>query len=448
MNHSPHTSREWHRYILNLSWPIILSGISVPLVGLIDTAVVGQLAEPHYMAAVAVGAVIFSNIFWVFGFLRMSTTGFISQANGASDNEKVSIIFLRALMLALLLGLLVIVLQSPLAMLGFSLMGAEEAVTQQAQVYFDIRIWSAPASFINYALLGCFIGLKLMRFALFSQLLLNILNVVLDVIFVMFLDMKADGVALASLISEYLAVIFGLWLLRHYWWPMLCRLMSDRLLQQRLVARSALRVMMTVNADLFFRTLMLTGAFFIFTMQGAELGTTTLAANAILINMVQLIAHILDGFAHTAEALVGTAYGAKNREKFIKSVRYSTFWAFCAALCISLFYLLFGHTFIDIMTVIPEVREVAYSGLIWIILSPLISVWSYQMDGVYIGITETRLMLLTVAVSFVVYIVVLYSMPEGNNHVLWFALMLFFLLRGLTLALFYPKIVRRLPYKA
>jgi MATE family multidrug resistance protein len=442
----PATTRAWYWRVFNLAWPVILSSLSVPLVGVVDTAVMGQLPDPRYMAAVAVGAVIFSSVFWAFGFLRMGTTGFVAQAAGRDDQAEVSLALLRALGVALVLGGLVILLQLPLGKLAFWLMGAGQEVTVSAQAYFAVRIWSAPATFVNYAVLGGLIGLQRMRSALVLQLVLNVSNILLSLWFVLSLGMNTAGVALASVLGEWLAALLGLWLLRDAIkavWQMPD--ISVVKLWQKLADAMALRRLVRVNSDLFFRTLMLTAAFFFFTAQGAQFGTVVLAANAILINMLQMIAYGLDGFAHAAEALVGGAYGAKNRRTFQQAVHSSTVMALVMAVFISLLYWLTGEQIVRLMTEISAVISVADEYLIWIILAPLAGIWSYQLDGIFIGVTHTREMRNTVLLALVIYVaLVLLTVPVWGNHALWACMLLFLLLRGVFLGVLYPKLVHEL----
>lgn len=441
-NTLPDTPQGWHKRVLQLAWPIILSNLSIPLVGAVDTAVVGQLSHPRYMAAVAVGAIIFSTVFWVFGFLRMGTTGFVSQAYGRDDHQQVSLALLRALLIAMLLGVAIIVLQHPIGWLAFSLMGANPEVTSVAESYYAIRIWSAPATFINYCILGTLIGLQRMRLALLTQLVLNGANIILDLYFVMGLELDAKGVALSSALSDYLAAGFGLWLLREYIKPVF---KSSKETLQQIIDRQALRALFTVNANLFIRTLFLTSAFFFFTAQSAQFGTIVLAANAILINMLQMLAYGLDGFAHAAEALVGGAYGKRDKKAFSAAVRSSMLWAGIAALVISGLYALFGHSIIKLMTSIDPVIQIAESYLPWLIAAPVIAVWSYQFDGIFIGATQTTTMRNTVGIALLIYIIVaLLSMPYWGNHALWASLLLFLFLRGVFLAFYYPKLVSQL----
>ena len=440
----PETMSAWHRRVLSLAWPIILSNLSVPLVGVVDTAVVGRLDNPGYIAAVAVGTIIFSSVFWVFGFLRMGTTGFVSQAFGRNDRDEVSRVFVRALCVALVLGGVLILLQVPIASLAFYLMHASEEVTTSAEVYFSVRIWSAPATFINYCVLGCLFGMQKMRLALLTQLILNGSNILLDVYFVLSLGWDVDGVALASVVSDYIAAGFGLWFVRGLLKPLFTWHAVDTLssFMYSVLAPAKMKSLFIVNGHLFIRTLFLTSAFFFFTAQGAQLGTVVLAANAILINMLHMLAYGLDGFAHAAEALVGGAYGAKQKNAFQSAVKSSTLWAAVVAVFISGLFAVFGHELITLMSNNIEVLASANQYLPWLIVTPLIAVWSYQLDGIFIGTMHTKDMRNTVGIALVLYVVmVLIAVRYFGNHGLWGSLLLFLFLRGILLALRYPKLL-------
>jgi len=441
----PETMGAWHRRVLSLAWPIILSNLSVPLVGVVDTAVVGHLDDPRYMAAVAVGTIIFSSVFWVFGFLRMGTTGFVSQAFGRNDHDEVSRAFVRALCVALILGVLLIVLQVPIASVAFYLMHASDEVAATAEVYFSFRIWSAPATFINYCVLGCLFGMQKMRLALLTQLILNGSNILLDIYFVVGLGWDADGVALASVISDYIAAGFGLWFVRDLLKPLFAKQANEGTpldFMRSVLAPAKMRALFIVNSNLFIRTLFLTSAFFFFTAQGAQLGTIILAANAILINMLHMLAYGLDGFAHAAEALVGGAYGAKKKKAFQSAVKSSMLWAAVVAVFISVLFAVFGHGIIALMSSHTEVIATAEQFLPWLIAAPLIAVWSYQLDGIFIGAMHTKDMRNTVGIALMIYgIVALIALRYFGNHGLWGSLMLFLFLRGVLLAFRYPKLL-------
>ena len=440
----PVTPSGWHLRVLLLAWPIILSNLSVPLVGIVDTAVVGQIPDPKYMASVAVGATIFSSVFWIFGFLRMGTTGFVSQALGANNQLEVAESLLRALIIALVLSIGVIALQYPIAGAALALMNPGESLEPIVTEYFHIRIHSAPATFINYCILGCLIGLQRMRLALVLQLVLNGSNLLLDVLFVLYFGMDADGVAWASLISDYIACLAGLWFLRVYL-KLAFKQKISPLFQWlgALFPPDKLRAFFEVNGNLFLRTLFLSGAFFFFTSRSAQLGVVVLAANAILINLLHMLAYGLDGFAQAAESLAGEAFGAKNRQAFRQAVRSTTLLAGIMACVIAMLYAILGESIIHSMTVNPEVIETAIQYLPWLIAAPVISVWSYQFDGIFTGAMATTAMRNTVLFSTVVYVGLVFVLtPLMGNHGLWLSMMLFLALRGISLGIAYPKLLR------
>jgi len=446
----PVTQREWHLRVFMLAWPIILSNLSIPLVGIVDTAVVGQISDPKYMASVAVGATIFSSVFWIFGFLRMGTTGFVSQALGADNQQEIAESLVRALIIALALSVIVIALQTPIAWAALELMNPGATLEPVISEYFSIRIFSAPATFINYCILGCLIGLQKMRLALMLQLVLNGSNLLLDVLFVLYLGMDADGVAWASLISECIACLAGLWFLRGYF-TLLFRQKSQPIFQWLLALfpTDKFKAFFEVNGNLFLRTLFLTAAFFFFTSRSAQFGVVVLAANAILINLLQMLAYGLDGFAQAAESLTGGAFGAKNRRAVEQAVKSSTLWASIMACLIAILYAIFGGSIINSMTVNPEVIETALSYLPWLIAAPVIAVWSYQFDGIFTGAMATRTMRNTVLFSAVIYVGLVFVLtPWLGNHGLWLSMMAFLLLRGVSLGLAYPKLLSSQDWRA
>lgn len=406
--------------------------------GAVDTAVVGHLPDPVYIGAVALGSIIFSFLFWGFGFLRMGTTGFVSQARGAGDATEVRSTLARALLLAAGLGALIVLLQTPIAAVAFGLLAGSAELEGLAHDYYAVRIWSAPAALANYVALGCFIGIQNTRAALATQLVLNLTNVVLDLLFVLGLGWGVKGVALASVVSEYVNILFAAWLLRRN----LARL-GGIWQRSHILYTPRLKALLHVNINIFVRTFCLISAFFYFTAMSTKLGEVTLAANAVLMHMHLLLSHGLDGFAHAAEALVGGAYGARNRPAFHAAVRVSTIWALVVAGVYTLIYAVFGTSVIAIITSIEEVRAAAGRYLPWVLLSPLISVWSFQLDGIYVGSTRTAEMRNSMLLSLAVYLVASWILvPRWGNHGLWLAFMIFMLARALTLGWWYPRIER------
>ena len=441
----------WHRRVWVLAGPIIISNLSTPLLGAVDTAVVGRLPDPAYIGGVAVGAIVFNFLYWGFGspkscaFLRMGTTGF-TAAHGhdrihrpsAGDPDELRATLLRPLILAAGLGLLLIALQAPIGLTAFALFGASAGVEGFAADYYGIRIWSAPATLINYAVLGWLLGTQRARAALLLQVSLNGLNIVLDVAFVIGFGWGIEGVALASVISEVAAAALGLTIVGRA----LAR-QGGRWDRERLLRRDRLTALLRVNRDIFLRTLALIFAFGYFTARGAEMGDVTLAANAILLHLQTFMSYGLDGFAHATEILAGGAVGARSRSAFRQAVRASTLWAAGLAAVVAVVYWLLGPAIIDLFTGIEKVRYAAVGYLPWVVASPLISVWSYQLDGIFIGATRTGAMRNAMALSLLVYLAACWLLiPALDNDGLWLAFLIFMAARAVTLAACYPALDR------
>ena len=422
--------------MLLLAGPIILSNLSVPLVGAVDTAVVGHLPDPVYIGAVALGAVIFSFLFYGFGFLRMGTTGFVAQAHGMNDSTGVALVLVRALLMAAVFGLVLVLLQYPLSLASFWLLDGSVRLEALADDYFRVRIWSAPATLGNYAVLGFLIGVQNTRAALVLQLILNLSNVALDLLFVLGLGWGVEGVAVASVISEYVAFAAGLVICRR-----LLPVSAAAIDKKDVLNIDKLRAMLHVNLNIFIRTVCLLSAFALFTARGTGFGEIILATNAVLLHLQHILAYGLDGFAHAVEALAGSAYGARNRSAYRSSVYYTTMWALLIALVFTAVYYFFGASIISLLTGIDAVRENAAIYLPWLILSPIVSVWSYQLDGIFIGTTRTVEMRNAMVISLVAYLVSVWLIvPVWGNHGLWFCLLLFMVVRAITLWIRLPAI--------
>ena len=427
-----------NRTVWALAGPMIISNLSVPLVGAVDTAVVGHLPEPHYIGAVALGGLIFSFLYWGFGFLRMATTGFIARAYGANSEIALSLIMVRFLMLSVLLGLVVIVIGHPLIRFALYCIDSSAKVEQLAEQYALIRLWSAPATLCVYVFSGIFIGLHNTRLALLLQLVLNLTNIALDLLFVPILELGVAGVAWATLIAEYGAALCGFMLLR----KSLIKALKSTHWHQILVA-DAWKEMMRANGNIFIRTICLVFAFALFTAQSARYGELILAANTILIHLQSIMAYGLDGFAFAVEALGGSAYGAKNSANFKRAVTLTCRWSAGMAIVISTGYFLFGHALVSLFTEISAVIKTAHQYLIWMIISPIISFWSYQLDGLFIGTGHTKSMRNAMLVSIAGYLIMVsWFQTIWGNHGLFMALTCFMMLRGITLLLYYPAVVR------
>ena len=436
-------SHTMNRDVWRLAAPIILSNVSVPLLGAVDTAVVGHLPGPHYIGAVAIGALIFSFIYWGFGFLRMGTTGFTAQALGAKDNDEVRSMLARAIIAAVILGLGVIALQWPLGALAFHLIDASGQVEGLAADYYQVRIWGAPAALANYALVGWFIGVRNTRAALIIQLVMNGLNVILDLWFVNGLGLGVPGVAWASLISEIVAVGVGLMLARNT-----LRQIGGHWIRQRILDSARLLRLLAVNRDIFIRTLCLQAGFALFMAQAAKMGDAVLAANAILLNFQSIMAYALDGFAHAVEALAGGFLGARDRQGFRQAVKTSTIWAFGFAVIFTLIYAVLGGAMIDVMTDIDDIRSRARTYMPWMVLMPILSVWGFQLDGIFIGATRTAEMRNAMLFSLVIFgLALALLVPSFANHGLWAAFAIFMIGRAVTLGFYYPALERSVEEK-
>ena len=427
-----------HKKIWNIAWPIILSNITVPLVGAIDTAVIGQLPGPQNIAAVALGAIIFDILFWGFNFLKIGTSGLGSQAFGANDYLKVSKVLSRAMAIALLASVVVISIHKFVLMLSLNIFQTQEQVTIATSTYFNIRIWGSPAVFLNFVILGSFIALQRTRYIFYHQVLLNLINICLDLVFVLKLDMGIKGVAIATVIANYTACACGLL------WLLLCLKKINIQLSVKAVLRTNFHTylqLMKLNANIFIRTACLVLSFAYLAYMGNKLGTLFLAANAILLHFQSIMAYALDGFADATESLSGRAFGKRSLIALNQAMRLTTLWALGAALLCSILFLLFGHQLIELFSVDDNVINTAREYLPWLIVSPIISVWSFQLDGVYIGTTHSKEMRDGMLLATVLFVLCsLAFVPVWGNHGLWFAFILFMAFRGLFLVLWYPRI--------
>ncbi|MFB9865997.1 MATE family efflux transporter [Vreelandella sulfidaeris] len=415
-----------------LAWPIILSNITVPLLGLVDTAVVGHLPDSRFLAGVTLGATLFSFLYWGFGFLRMGTTGLVAQAMGRDSDSDVRNLLGQSLIMAVVIGTLLIVFASPLISLGLWLLEGSDVATDIAWEYAHIRIWSAPAVLANYAILGWFLGQQNARVTLMILLLTNSVNIVLDVWFVVALEMTSNGVAWASVIADYSALAFGSALVVRQ-----VAKLDGRFLRERLLALPAYAALLNVNANLFVRTLGLLFAMAFFTSQGARQGDTVLAANAVLLQFIMLTSYALDGFAHAAESLVGRAYGRKDWHEFADTVRAAMRFSLWTALAATVVFAFGGNALIALLTGLENVRATAAHYLPWMVAMPLIAVWSYLLDGVFIGTTAVREMRNSIFIGLAVYLPVWWLSQGLGNHGLWLAFMLFTLVRSAVLIYYY-----------
>ena len=422
-----------HRRVLAIAAPIVLSNATVPLLGAVDTGVIGQLGAAAPIGAVGLAAVILSSAYWIFGFLRMGTTGLTAQAVGSGGTDEIAAALQRALLIALAAGLTMIVLQAPLIALALKIAPASAEVETLARSYLTIRIWGAPATIGLYALNGWLIGAERTRAVLAIQLVMNGLNVALDLLFVLGFGWGIEGVAIATLISEIIGAGVALWLCRE----------ALRRRAKALFDAAPLREMARVNTDIMIRSVLLQAAFTSFVFLGSGQGDQTLAANQVLMQFLLITAYALDGFAFAAESLVGQAIGAKSRARLIRATKLTSFWGGVGALGMGLTFLLVGPTIIDAITTAPAVREMARLYLPWMVAAPILGILSWMLDGVFIGATLTREMRNAMVASTLVYIVVLLALQPFGNHGLWGALMILNVTRGLTMLALFPRALKK-----
>ena len=425
-----------HKTFLRIAIPIMLSNVSEPLIGVVNTAVVGQLPGAHLIGGVAVGSLIFSFLFWGFGFLRLSTSGLSAQATGAADAREVGAIVWRSLLIAVTVGVALIALSPILKPLAISLMGGSQDVQLAATTYFSYRIWAAPAALGNFTILGWFIGQGRTKVAFVTQLALNVTNMVLSALFVLHFNMGIAGVGLAVLIAEYAAVGLGLvmvlWRLRALKQPF------DRAL---VLDGTKITSLITANADMMIRTVCLLFAFVWFTSRGARSGDTAVAANAVLLHMFEIAAYMIDGFAYAAEALVGQAIGAKDRIRYGRAITLSTGYVMAFGALASMLIWLFGTQFINIMTVNEVVRTFAYQYLFWAAITPFLGAACFLYDGIFTGAMATREMRNMMLLSLGAYMLAWFVLePRYGNHGLWAALSVFFIARSVSFAARLPAI--------
>ncbi|MGY4524332.1 MATE family efflux transporter [Pseudomonas sp. TE21394] len=420
--------RPTHHNVWALAAPMILSNVSVPLVALVDSTVIGHLPHAHQLGAVAVGATLFTFMVGLMGFLRMGSTGFAAQAAGRGDGVALRQVLVQALLLAVAFALLIGMLALPFSQLALHAMQPSAALQQATEDFFHTRLLGLPAALASYALVGWFLGTQNARAPLAILLTTNLLNIALNLWFVLGLDWGVLGSARASVIAEWSAALLGLALTRpalraypgHIVWPALKRW-------------EAWRPLLAVNRDIFLRSLALQLVFLLLTVQGARLGEATVAANALLLNGLLLTAYALDGLAHAVEALCGHAIGAGERDTLRRSLVVACGWSLITSLGFAGLFLLGGHLFIDLQTDIESVRAAAYPYLPYLALLPLIAVWSYLLDGLFIGATRAREMRNAMLVSVGI------ALPSGmlmgglGNHGLWLAFLGFMALRAITL---------------
>ncbi|MGB1337513.1 MATE family efflux transporter [Planktomarina sp.] len=426
-----------HKRVLSIALPIVISNATVPLLGAVDTGVIGQLGGAAPIGAVGIGAIILGALYWIFGFLRMGTVGLTSQALGGGEPQEVRALFFRSIGIGLLAGTAFITFQIPIFAGAFWIAPASAEVEGLARAYMSIRVWSAPAAIAIYGLSGWLIAQERTRAVLMVQLFMNVTNIILDFWFVLGLGLGVEGVAAATLIAEWGGLGLGLYLCRQAFRGLALSLW------QQIVNRRRLIHMMQVNGDILIRSVLLQAGFVSFLFFGAELGDVTLAANQVLLQFVYLASYAMDGFVFAAESLVGQAMGARAVAQLRRGASVTAVWAFGSALVLAAGFWIVGPFVIDVMAKDPAVQAAARLYLPHMVAAPLLGALAWMLDGVFIGATRTQDMRNMMILSFLGYCgLVLLLLPSFGNHGLWMAMNGFFILRGVSLAVRYPALER------
>jgi MATE family multidrug resistance protein len=431
-----------HRQIWAIAGPAILANSSAPLVGLVDTWAIGHLPGAVHLAAVGLGSVIFNYLLWAFGFLRMGTTGMIAQAKGRDDVPDQVVNVVRSSALAVFFGVLLFLFQEAILLVSLKAMAPPADVAAVTSEYFRIRIWAAPFTLLGYAITGVLFGLARVRTILWLQLFLNIVNAVLNVTFVVGLGMGVPGVAWGTLIAQVLTAGISVWVVvRIYGASALLSSVRDG----GTWVLSSFRKLVLVNGFIFVRTIFLMTALALIMRVAAGLGTVEMAASHVITQYMMLMALGLDGFAHASEALAGAAWGRSDRAQFRRWVILTGYWSLIASLAYALLFWLLGNDITALLTDIDSVRIAAGALLPLVIALPVVSVWCYLFDGVYIGATAAGAMMVTMGIAFVIYLFLVDPMTrQWGLHGLWGAVLVFMAVRGLAQAIWYPRLEQKL----
>ncbi|MGG0386357.1 MATE family efflux transporter [Priestia megaterium] len=429
-----------HRTYLTLAIPLTISTMTTPLLGAVDTAVVGQLSAPAYIAGVAVGTLIFNTLYWVFGFLRVSTSAFAAQANGASDPDQGVLALSRPFLLALIVGMLFILLQWPIEHAVLLVISPDADVSRFAVEYFRIRIWGAPFILMNYVILGWLMGMAKIKESLCLQILTNVLNMLLAILFVHVFSFDVQGVATATLIAEVTAFILGLFIILKVS-PFKWKMPSI----QALIDTNSTKRMFNVNKDLFIRTICLLVVINMFTAKGASFGTEFLAANAVLFQIHYIMAYFFDGFANASSILVGKAVGSNDKELFKKTLTLSRQWSIITAVIIASLYALFQKQVVGLFTNLPDVIELSLTYGVWLIIYPFVACFGLVLYGVFTGATEIAPVRNSMIYAMVVYIIIqITATPIWHNHGLWLAFIIYTIGRSGFLVMYTPRLNKKL----
>lgn len=435
--HSPAThSKVTTAQVFAIAGPAMVANLTTPLIGIVSTMAIGRLGDATLLGGVAIASVLFDCLFWLFAFLRMSTVAFTAQSLGAGETTELRMILVRGFIVAAIVGTALILLQIPLASTLLGMMGGSDGVTQAAKTYFTIRIWSAPMALGNYVVLGWLIGQARARLALSTQITINLINAGATALLVLVLDLGIAGAAIAAVIAETAGLFLGILIAgRLTYWELAIDFVT-------LFDRAKLMRMLSVNRDIMIRTASLIAVWLFFTAQGARAGDTALAANAVLSNFLLVSAFFLDGLANAAEQLCGRALGARDKDGFAGAVRLVMIWGFGFALVVAAVFALFGPALIELMTASVDVRRLAREFLPFVIVAPLLGVFAFGFDGVYIGATWARDMRNLMLLSLLIFLTAWLALRPFGNAGLWGALLVHYAARGGLEALRYPALLK------
>lgn len=414
--------------ILKLAIPSIVSNVTVPLLGLVDVAIVGHLGSAAYIGAIAVGGMLFNMIYWMFAFLRMGTSGLTSQAFGRRDLTETSLVFARSVGVAISLGLLLIIFQSLILHIAFRFIHTTEEIQELAKLYFRVCIWGAPAMLGLYSFAGWYIGMQNSRFPMYVAIVQNVVNIISSLCFVFVFKMGVEGVAFGTLVAQYSGFLLAAMLWHSYYHRLWLLIDVNRIIESK-----ALKSFFLLNKDIFFRTLCLIAVTTIFTSQGAGKGEIILAVNTLLMQLFTLFSYVMDGFAYAAEALTGRYVGARNIDGFKRMLRVLFAWGFALSLSFTALYVLGGESFLALLTDEKAVLESASEYACWTWCIPLAGMAAFLWDGIYIGATASRQMLYSMMIAAFCFFVVYWCLQVRlGNHALWLAFILYLFSRGLV----------------
>ena len=427
------------KQILQIALPSIVSNITVPLLGLIDVAIVGHLGSPAYIGAIAVGGMLFNIIYWIFGFLRMGTSGMTSQAYGKRDLSEIVRLLMRSVGIGLAVALCLIILQVPIRQAAFLIIHPTEEVREMATLYFHICIWGAPAMLGLYGLSGWYIGMQNSRIPMYIAITQNIVNIIASLSLVYFFNMKVEGVALGTLIAQYAGFFMGLILWTNRYGKLRKYIAWKGVLQKEAMIR-----FFQVNRDIFLRTLCLVAVTLFFTSAGASQGEIILAVNTLLMQLFTLFSYVMDGFAYAGEALSGRYIGARNRKAFTDTTRHLFIWGSRLAILFTLIYALGGNAFLGLLTDDKNVIAAADTYFYWALAIPAAGIAAFIWDGIFIGATATRDMLMSMATAAISFFMIYYGLrPALGNHALWLAFLVYLSMRGIMQTLLSRKVIER-----